>query len=163
MLIGKATMVYLTGQSWRVRKSWYIGEGPDHGFRRCIEDGLKQNLVSCLVQTTRKPIWLKFGQTYQQIVTLKNRVCIFFVFVFLLLFFNSFVKKGGSCSKSTTYFNGSIIRRYFLLSKIFRLHLLCFVVKLTNSFCNICTRMSIIWHAAVISEAFLVTIKNSIL
>ena len=33
--------LYLRGQSWRVRKSWYIGEGPDHGSRRCFADGLK--------------------------------------------------------------------------------------------------------------------------
>ena len=36
MLIGKLTMAFLTGQSWRVLKSWYIGGGPEQGFWRCF-------------------------------------------------------------------------------------------------------------------------------
>ena len=30
ILIGKSTMEFLTGQSWRVVKSWYTGGGPKH-------------------------------------------------------------------------------------------------------------------------------------
>ena len=29
-LIGKWTMAFLTGQSWRLLKSWYTGRRPDH-------------------------------------------------------------------------------------------------------------------------------------
>ena len=35
-LTGKSTMTFLTGQSWRVLKSWYTGERPEQGFRRCF-------------------------------------------------------------------------------------------------------------------------------
>ena len=45
-LIGKSTMAFLTGQSWRVFKSWYIGGGLKQGFRRCFADELNQSLVS---------------------------------------------------------------------------------------------------------------------
>ena len=30
--IGKSTMAFLKGQSWRVLKPWYTGGGPDQGF-----------------------------------------------------------------------------------------------------------------------------------
>jgi len=39
-LIGKSTMTFLTGQSWRVLKSWYTVGYPEQGFRRCFEDRL---------------------------------------------------------------------------------------------------------------------------
>ena len=32
ILIGKSTMAFLTGQSWRVLKSLYTGGGPEQGF-----------------------------------------------------------------------------------------------------------------------------------
>ena len=32
-LIGKSTMAFLTGQSWRVLKSWYKGNGGGGGVR----------------------------------------------------------------------------------------------------------------------------------
>ena len=39
-------MAFLTGQSWRLLKSWYTGGRPDHGFRRCLADALNQKLSS---------------------------------------------------------------------------------------------------------------------
>ena len=44
-------MAFLTGQSWRVSKSWYTGGGPEQGFRGCFADGLNQSLFSCVAQT----------------------------------------------------------------------------------------------------------------
>ena len=41
---------FLTGQSWRVLKSWYTAGVPEHGFRRCFADGLDQSLVSSVAQ-----------------------------------------------------------------------------------------------------------------
>ena len=35
-LIGKSTTAFLTGQLWRLFKSWYIGGGPEQGFRRWL-------------------------------------------------------------------------------------------------------------------------------
>ena len=49
-LIGKSTMAFLTGQSWRVLKSWYTGGSPEQGFWRCFADGRKQSLVSSVAQ-----------------------------------------------------------------------------------------------------------------
>ena len=66
---------------------------------------------------------------------------------------------GNSCSNSGPHLNLFVIRRSFLLNKIIRLHLPRFVIQLTKSFCNICTRMNIKWLAAVISETILVTFK----
>ena len=43
-------MSFLTGQSWRLLKSWYAGEDPEQGFRRCFADGLNQSLVSSVAQ-----------------------------------------------------------------------------------------------------------------
>ena len=40
ILIGKSTMAFLTGQSGRVLKSCYTGEGPEQGFWRPFADGL---------------------------------------------------------------------------------------------------------------------------
>ena len=45
-LIGKSTMAFLTGQSWRVLESWYTGGDPEQGFRRCFADGLNQSQPS---------------------------------------------------------------------------------------------------------------------
>ena len=45
-LIGKSTMAFLTGQSWRVLKSWYTGGDLEQGFRRCFADGLNQSQPS---------------------------------------------------------------------------------------------------------------------
>ena len=47
-LISKSTMGFLTGQSWRVFESWYIGGGPEQGFRRCVADGLGSRFWSRL-------------------------------------------------------------------------------------------------------------------
>jgi len=40
-LIGKWAMALLTGQSWRVLKSWYTGGGPQQKFWRCFADWAK--------------------------------------------------------------------------------------------------------------------------
>ena len=45
-LIGKSTMALLTGQSWRVLKSWYTGGGPEQGFWHCFADQLNQKFIS---------------------------------------------------------------------------------------------------------------------
>ena len=52
-LIGKSTMAFLTDQSRRILKSWYTGEGPEHGFRSCFADGLNQSLVSSVAQAKK--------------------------------------------------------------------------------------------------------------
>ena len=49
-LIGKLTIFFLTGQSWRVLKSWYTAGGPEQGFLHCLADGLNQSLVSSVAQ-----------------------------------------------------------------------------------------------------------------
>ena len=49
-LIGKSTMAFLTGLSWRVLKSWYSGGGPEQGFTGCFADGFNQSLVSSVTQ-----------------------------------------------------------------------------------------------------------------
>ena len=49
-LIGKSTLAFLIGQSWRVLKSWYTGGGLEQGFWRCFVDGLNQSLVSSVAQ-----------------------------------------------------------------------------------------------------------------
>ena len=46
------TMAFLTGQSWRVLKSWYTGGDPEQGFRRCFTDGLNQRLILSSAQAT---------------------------------------------------------------------------------------------------------------
>ena len=38
-LIGKSTMAFLTGQSWRVLKSWSTGGDLEQGFRRFFVSG----------------------------------------------------------------------------------------------------------------------------
>lgn len=38
-------MVFLTGQSWHVLKSWHTGGGPERGFLHCFLDRLNQSLV----------------------------------------------------------------------------------------------------------------------
>ena len=37
-LIGKSTMAFLTGQSWRILKSWYTGWDPEQRFWHCFID-----------------------------------------------------------------------------------------------------------------------------
>ena len=39
-------MALLTGQSWRVLKSWFIGGGPEQGFRPSFADGHNNKLIS---------------------------------------------------------------------------------------------------------------------
>ena len=41
-LIGKSTMAFLKGQTWRVLKSGYIGGGPEQRLRRPFTVGLNQ-------------------------------------------------------------------------------------------------------------------------
>ena len=43
-------MTFLTGQSWRLLKSWYTAEGSEQGFRRWLADGLTRGLVSSVAQ-----------------------------------------------------------------------------------------------------------------
>ena len=50
ILIGESTMSLLTGQSWRVLKSWYTGGGPEQGFLCCFADRLNYSLVSSVAQ-----------------------------------------------------------------------------------------------------------------
>jgi len=50
ILIGKSTIVFFTGQSWSVLKSWYTGGGPEQGFRCCFTDELNQSLLSSAAQ-----------------------------------------------------------------------------------------------------------------
>ena len=55
VLTDKSTMAVLTGQSWRVLKSWHTGWGGGvggGGFRRCFADGLNQRLVSSAAQAS---------------------------------------------------------------------------------------------------------------
>ena len=40
------TKPFLTGHSWRVRKSGYTAGSPEQGFRRCFADGVNQSLIS---------------------------------------------------------------------------------------------------------------------
>ena len=46
ILIGKSTMAFLKGQSWRV--------GPEQGFQRCFADRLNQSLVSSVAQANHR-------------------------------------------------------------------------------------------------------------
>ena len=41
-LTGKSSTGFLTGQSWRVLKCWYLGEDPEQGFWRYFADRLNQ-------------------------------------------------------------------------------------------------------------------------
>jgi len=41
---------FLTGQSWRVLKSWYTCGGTEQGFRRCFAEGLDESLVPSVAQ-----------------------------------------------------------------------------------------------------------------
>ena len=43
-IIGKSTMGFLTGQSWRVLKPWYTGGGPEQRF--FFTNGLNQKFSS---------------------------------------------------------------------------------------------------------------------
>ena len=69
ILIGKSTMAFLTGQSWRVLKSWYTGGGPEQGFRRCFADRLNQSLVLSAAQATKN---------IDASASNRGRVCLFF-------------------------------------------------------------------------------------
>ena len=51
-LIGKSTMAFLTGQSWRILKSWYRGGSLEKGFRRCFADVLNKSLVLSVAPAT---------------------------------------------------------------------------------------------------------------
>ena len=56
ILIGKSTMAFLTGQSWRILKSWYTGGGgggkggAEQEFWHCFANRLNQSLVSSMTQ-----------------------------------------------------------------------------------------------------------------
>ena len=59
ILIGKSTMVFLTGQSWCTLESWYTGGGPGRGFWNCFADRitrvqfcLRYRLYSCTCTCT---------------------------------------------------------------------------------------------------------------
>ena len=41
-LIDKLAKAFVTGQSGRILKCWYICVGPEQGIRRCYADGLNQ-------------------------------------------------------------------------------------------------------------------------
>ena len=40
ILIGKSTMMFLTGQSWHELKSWYTGGGQNKDFRAFLQTDL---------------------------------------------------------------------------------------------------------------------------
>ena len=44
-LTEKSTTRFLTGQSWRALKFWYLGGGPERGFWRYFADILKFSFV----------------------------------------------------------------------------------------------------------------------
>ena len=44
-LTDKSTTRFLTGQSWRALKFWYLGGGPERGFWRYFADILKFSFV----------------------------------------------------------------------------------------------------------------------
>ena len=50
ILIGKSTMAFLTGQSWRILKSWYTGGGKGGCRTRILALFCKQSLVSFMSQ-----------------------------------------------------------------------------------------------------------------
>ena len=50
IFVGKSTMAFLTGQSWRILKSWYSAGDPEQGFWRCFPDGLNKSWVMSLTQ-----------------------------------------------------------------------------------------------------------------
>ena len=50
IFIGKLKMTFLTGQSWRLLKSWYSAGGPEQGFRCCFTEGLNKSLVMSVTQ-----------------------------------------------------------------------------------------------------------------
>ena len=55
IMTAKWTMAFLTGQTWRVLKSWYTGGDPEQEFLNCFADGLNQTLVSTVAQASE---WL---------------------------------------------------------------------------------------------------------
>ena len=59
----------------RVLKSWYTGEGPVQGFRRCFAGGLNQSLVSSVARA--KEIVLRKG-----FATLKQRYFLTFLLAY---------------------------------------------------------------------------------
>ena len=44
-LTDKSTTRFLTGQSWRALKFWYLGGGPERGFWRYFADILNQKFT----------------------------------------------------------------------------------------------------------------------
>ena len=73
-LIGKSTMAFLTGQSWHILKSWYLGDGPEQGFRRCFAERLNQCFVSSVTQAKETVLCKGFAIFKQRFLTflLKN-------------------------------------------------------------------------------------------
>ena len=55
ILIDKLTTAFLTGQSWRVLKSWYTDGGQEQGFQRCLAKGFNQTLASFVAQANGTP------------------------------------------------------------------------------------------------------------
>ena len=56
-LIGKSTMLFSTGQSWHVLKSWYTVGDLEQGFQCCFTDKLNQSLVTSAAQASSKLSW----------------------------------------------------------------------------------------------------------
>ena len=47
-------MAFLTGQSWRVLKSWYTGRDPEQGFWRFFSDELNRSLVAFVTRAVQE-------------------------------------------------------------------------------------------------------------
>ena len=67
-------MAFLTGQSRRILKYWYSGDGPEQEFQRCFADGLNQSLVSSVAQAKEIVLCKDFAIFKQHFLTflLKN-------------------------------------------------------------------------------------------
>ena len=53
IVIGKSTMAFLTGQSWRVLKPWYTCGAQNKDFGAISQTGLTRSLVPCVAQATK--------------------------------------------------------------------------------------------------------------
>ena len=62
-LIGKSTVAFLTGQSWRAFKTWFTGLGLKQRFQHCFADELNQRFGSVCGAGYRLRAQLLFTKT----------------------------------------------------------------------------------------------------
>ena len=62
-LIGKSTVAFLTGQSWRALKSWFTGLGLKQRYQRCFAGELNQRFGSVCGAGYRLRAQLLFTKT----------------------------------------------------------------------------------------------------